>query len=416
MSALPRGAVTPLKGAAATAIAWRTQGRHYITVIAKASFAFATDAVMWRTDPQEILRAEVHHGKNPARSVRWSGDLAPYLGRADVVFTGDAHAPRGTEVQSLPVRLAVYSAGGWVLDKRLLVRDKGPFRQIPLVYERAVCGADGWENPFDREPMDGPANILDLQDPARPAGFAPLARASPVRRRLLGSTPRKALEGPDADIPAGFDWSYFQAAPADQRIAFLQGDEWIVLEHLNPAAPRLQMRLPGARGVARIRGLADSAAADGELLELNADTLRIDGVEQRCTVVWRRIFPVADEDALAAVRIDPWRALVRRARRAGAFRVRGTRDLRADGGGAGVLRGSPRRHRGPGARLGSVRAAGRVSLFSRAPTRGRRGPGAAPAARRGRRGQHRAVRDRRGGARGAAGPPGRRAPRARPLR
>ncbi|WP_437759545.1 DUF2169 domain-containing protein [Sorangium sp. So ce1389] len=303
MSALPRGAVTPLQGAAATAIAWRTQGRHYITVIAKASFAFATDAAMWRTDPQEILRAEVHHGKNPARSIRWSGDLAPYLGRADVVFTGDAHAPRGTEVQSLPVRLAVYSAGGWVLDKRLLVRDKGPFRQIPLVYERAVCGADGWEDPFGREPIDGPANILDLQDPTRPAGFAPLARASPVRRRLLGSTPRKALEGPNADIPAGFDWSYFQAAPADQQIAFLQGDEWIVLEHLNPAAPRLQMRLPGARGVARIWGLADSAAADGELLELNADTLRIDGVEQRCTVVWRRIFPVSGDDALAAVRI-----------------------------------------------------------------------------------------------------------------
>ncbi|WP_438043862.1 DUF2169 family type VI secretion system accessory protein [Sorangium sp. So ce128] len=303
MSALLRGAVTPLKGAAAAAIAWRTQGRHYITVVAKASFAFAIDAVMWRTDPQEILGAEVHHGKNPARSIRWSGDLAPYLGRADVVFTGDAHAPRGTEVQSLPVRLAIYSAGGWVLDKRLLVRDKGPFRQIPLVYERAVGGANGWENPFDGEPMDGPANILDPQDPARLAGFAPLARAAPVRRRLLGSTPRKALEGPNADIPAGFDWSYFQAAPADQRIAFLQGDEWIVLEHVNPAAPRLQMRLPGARGVARIRGLAASAAADGELLELNADTLRIDGVEQRCTVVWRRVFPVSGEDALAAVRI-----------------------------------------------------------------------------------------------------------------
>ncbi|WP_437320735.1 DUF2169 domain-containing protein [Sorangium sp. So ce385] len=303
MSALPRGAVTPLKGAAAAAIAWRTQGRHYITVIAKASFAFAIDGVMWRTDPQEILRAEVHHDKNPARSVRWSGDLAPYLGRADVVFTGDAHAPRGTEVQSLPVRLAVYSAGGWVLDKRLLVRDKGPFRKIPLVYERAACGADSWENPFGREPMDGPANIVDLQDPARPAGFAPLARASPVRRRLLGSTPRKALEEPNADIPAGFDWSYFQAAPADQQIAFLQGDEWIVLEHVNPAAPRLQMRLPGARGVARIRGLAASAAADGELIELNADTLRIDGVEQRCTVVWRRVFPVSGEDAFAAVRI-----------------------------------------------------------------------------------------------------------------
>ncbi|WP_437320409.1 DUF2169 domain-containing protein [Sorangium sp. So ce385] len=303
MSALPPDIVTALPGAEAAAVAWRTQGQRYITIIVKASFAFTPGAAMWRTEPQEILRAEVHHGKNPARSVRFTGDLAPYLGRADVLFTGDAHAPLGAQVLSLPVRLAVFGASGCALDKRLLVRDKKPFQRVPLVYEKAVRGANGCDNPFGVDPSEGAAIVVDPQDPARPAGLGPIARAWPARKRLLGKIRREALEGPNAEIPAGFDWSYFQAAPPDQQIDFLRGDEWIVLENLHPAAPRLEMRLPRARGVARIEGLAASAASGGEILELCADTLRIDGAEQRCTVVWRQIVPVPGEDDLAALRI-----------------------------------------------------------------------------------------------------------------
>ncbi|WP_437717845.1 DUF2169 domain-containing protein [Sorangium sp. So ce448] len=303
VSALPPDAVTSLPGAEAAAVSWRTQGQRYITIIVKASFAFTPGAAMWRTEPQEILRAEVHHGKNPARSVRFTGDLAPYLGRADVLFTGDAHAPEGAHVERLPVRLAVFGAGGCALDKRLLVRDKKPFQRMPLVYEKAARGANGWENPFGIDASDGEARVLDPRDPARPAGLGPIARAWPVRKRLLGKTRRETLEGPNAEIPAGFDWSYFQAAPPDQRIDYLRGDESIVLENLHPAAPRLEMRLPRARGVARIHGLAAPPATGGDVIELNADTLRIDGAEQRCTVVWRQIVPVPDDHALAAVRI-----------------------------------------------------------------------------------------------------------------
>ncbi|WP_437872223.1 DUF2169 domain-containing protein [Sorangium sp. So ce363] len=303
VSALPPDAVTSLPGAEAAAVSWRTQGQRYITIIVKASFAFTPGAAMWRTEPQEILRAEVHHGKNPARSVRFTGDLAPYLGRADVLFTGDAHAPDGAHVECLPVRLAVFGAGGCALDKRLLVRDKKPFQRMPLVYEKAARGANGWENPFGIDASDGEARVLDPQDPARPAGLGPIARAWPVRKRLLGKTRRETLEGPNAEIPAGFDWSYFQAAPPDQRTEYLRGDEWIVLENLHPAARRLEMRLPRARGVARIHGLAAPPATGGDIIELSADTLRIDGAEQRCTVVWRQIVPVPDGHALAAVRI-----------------------------------------------------------------------------------------------------------------
>jgi len=161
------------------------------------------------------------------------------------------------------------------------------------------------DNPFGTGAEAGsPApNIVDPKDPRRPASFAPLGRAFPPRKRLLGSTPRAQLEGPIVEIPDDFDWTYYQAAPPDQRIDALTGTEWLVLEGLHPTLPLLRTRLPSARGLARVYGLGQLGVAEGQMLELTADTLRIDGDEQRCTVVWRRSFPIPGEAALASLRI-----------------------------------------------------------------------------------------------------------------
>ena len=295
--------VTPLTGSAAGAVAWRSKGQLHVTVIAKATFAFAPDAPMPRTEPQELLRAEVHHGKDPGRSIQLTSDLAPYLSRADVLFTGSAHAPPGSPVCSLPLRLAIFAEQRPLLDKRLLAQDAAGFERIPIVYERARRGVDERENPFGLAASAGEPNLVDPAKPEHPAGFGPIGRAWPTRRRLLGSTPRAALDGPIAEIPDDFDWTYFQAAPLDQRIDHLRGDEWIVVEGLHPSLPRLRTRLPGACGRARIHGLEAFGVSARATLELSADTLRIDGDAQRCTVVWRRSFAVAGEAALAAVRI-----------------------------------------------------------------------------------------------------------------
>ncbi|HTN89197.1 MAG TPA: DUF2169 domain-containing protein [Sorangium sp.] len=303
-SALPSDAVIALPGTTATAVAWRTaRGQLHLTAIVKATFAFAPDAEMPLAEPQPIIRAEVHHGNNPIRGIRFSSDLAPYLGRADVTFTGHAHAPRGTRVQSMPVRLAIADGGRLLLDRQLLVRDPGGFERMPLTCDRATSGAGGQENPFGRGPDPAAANLVDPTDPSRPACFGPVARALPARRRRLGSTPRKALEAPIAEIPEGFDWGYFQAAPEGQQIDHLRGDEWIILEGLHPGLPRVVMRLPSARGAARIHGLGGFGVAEGSRLDLVADTLHIDGDEERCTVVWRRSLPLPHAGALAAVRI-----------------------------------------------------------------------------------------------------------------
>ncbi|WP_437577371.1 DUF2169 domain-containing protein [Sorangium sp. So ce887] len=304
-SAIAPDQVLALPGATAAAVAWRSRGQLNVTVIAKATFAFAPDAEMPRGAPQPIFAANVHHDGDPLRSVRFTSDLAPYLGRADALFTGHACAPPGTSVLSLPVRLAIFDRGRAVLDKGLLVQDRAPFQSLPIVYERAHRGADGQENPLGVDPKAGKeqATVLDPARPQRPAGYGPIAGAWPARKRLLGNTSLSALEGPVHEIPEPFDWSYFQAAPPDQWIDHLRGGEWLVLHGLHPTVPHLKMRLPEARGLARIHGLAAFGVEEGQPLALHADTLRIDGEEQRCALVFRRSFPVPSEAALARVRV-----------------------------------------------------------------------------------------------------------------
>ena len=302
---LSHDAVIPMDGTTATAVVWRALDRLYVTAIAKATFAFADEAFMSRIEPEKILTAEVHHGKNPARSVRFTNDLAPYLARADVVFTGFAHALPGGPVRSLPVRFAIQTGDRSSLDKRLLVQDASGFHRLAVTYERAWGGVDCLENPLGVGAVAGTGepNIVDPANPKMPAGFAPVGRLWPARKRLLGSTSRKVLEGPIAEIPDGFDWSYFQAGPQDQRIDYLRGDEWVLLEGLHPTLARIRMHLPRVQAFARVLGLAAFGVPDGQMLPLNADTLRVDGEHQRCTLVFRASFAVPDATALAGLRI-----------------------------------------------------------------------------------------------------------------
>ena len=293
----------PLCGSAATTVAWRSRARLHLTVIAKSTFTFVADGPASRATPQEMVRAEVHHGDDPRRSVLCASDLAPYLPRADVLFTGSAYSPAGAPARSLPVRLAIFASGKVVMERRLLVQDSAGFVRMPIVYERALRGASGVENPFGVAPGEGEPNILDPAKPDRVAGLGPLGRAWPPRRRLLGETPRKLLEGPVAEIPDLFDWGYFNAAPVEQQTDYLRGDEWIVLEGLHPSAPRFRTRLPGIAGHARIFGLSAHGVAEGAPLQLVADTLHIDGDAQLFTVVCRQSFSLPSEAALAAVRV-----------------------------------------------------------------------------------------------------------------
>jgi hypothetical protein len=303
--ALREDAAVPAGAVSVAVVAWRFGGMVRATAVAKATFALAADAVMPRVAPEPIVHAEVHYDDSPARSIRLTTDLAPYLNRADVLLTGHAYAPRGVFVETLPVRLGLFDGARPVLDKTVLVRQKGGLKRVPLVYERAYGGLGFADNPFGvgATTGSGEPNILDSFDDRRVAGLGPIGQIWPARKRLLGSLPRRALDPSGImDLPDAFEWEYFQAAPPDQRVPFLRGDEWIVMDGLHPRHARLRSQLPGARGIALVYGLSPWGVVEGQPIALHADTLRIDADEQRCSLTFRATFPIAEE-ALASLRV-----------------------------------------------------------------------------------------------------------------
>ena len=305
MSAEPRGQVQvrAVGASAADTVVWRMRGELRVSVIVKATFAFQPDAPMRVIAPEDIVRAEVHQANNPTRSVRLTSDLAPFLPAADVILTGHACAPEDETALGMSVRLAVYRESA-LLDKSINVlcatEDdcEVPFETMPLVYELAYGGIGFTDNPYGvgvaSEPGKTP-NLVDPSDPQKVACFAPVARGWPNRKRLLGKTDRRALEGPVCEIPDGFNFAYFQAAPRDQQIAYLQGNEWIVLEGMHAKHTQITSALPSAMGRARVFGLGEG----GRALALTADTLRIDADSLTCSVVWRGSFPVREPEMLS---------------------------------------------------------------------------------------------------------------------
>jgi hypothetical protein len=291
------------------AVVWRSRAELKVTVIVKVMLAIIPDGEMVIVAPAALVRGERHHHDNPLRSLRATSELAPYLPQADVVLIGHACAPHGEPVSIQPVRLAIYGEQT-LLDKTVHVygeRTDGfpqPFDRIPLRYELALGGPGCDENPFGvgagegRDPDPFAANIICPEAPTRPVGFGPLSRAWPSCWRLLSKADREALDRPVAELGDAFDWTYFQAAPADQRIPYLHGNEWIFLEGIHPDLPRFTCRLPGARAAARVYG-----AGPAREISFNADQLHIDTDEFLCALVWRRVLPVRDEAELRALRI-----------------------------------------------------------------------------------------------------------------
>lgn len=277
---------------AAGARLWRTAGTYRLTIVVKATFALVHQQTALVVAPDPIVVDDVLAGGDESRSVLAASDLAPYLPRGEVMFVGNAHSQTGG-VPALSVRLAVYG-GKPLVEKTLHVvgprtlgeNGAGPpelFVELPITYEHALRGAMD-ENPAGIVPQPGGAmpTVLDPDDASGPAGFGPLSPRWAGRRRLLRQLDPSLLDAAVPELPDAFAWSYFQAAPPDQRCPFLVGDEWIVLDNLWRGLARIETRLPGARGAARLYDGAQHME-----VPLVADTLTIDGERGVASLVWR---------------------------------------------------------------------------------------------------------------------------------
>lgn len=288
------------------------------TVFVKGTFRIqpGASAAPLPAEEQPHASGDVHRDEDPARSVLYSTDFAMYKPRTDLLLTGVCHPPNSKPVPVCPVRFQV---GAWskslvvVGDRRWETRvlgakisDPVPFARMDLDYEHAFGGPGFPENPggvgfaeeflADGSPIRRLPNVeipdrlvVDPKGKYPPAGFGPLLAAHPARMSRVGTFDARWLKERWPWFPDDFDWTYFNAAPADQQLeGFLRGDEPVVLESLHPAHPRCETRLPGLRP--RWFAILDGGAQpEFREVRLHLDTLQIDAEAGLITLVWRGV-------------------------------------------------------------------------------------------------------------------------------
>jgi uncharacterized protein YjbI with pentapeptide repeats len=296
-----------LELAACGARLWRGPRTRHLTVVVKQLVELVQGGRAKPIAGAEIVAKDRHYRQLPSRSVEAASDLAPYLARCDVTLRGHAHAPPGQPAARLAVRLAIAGRGP-VLDKTLHVfGDRGqagepqPIARVPLDYEHAFGGRNHDGNPVGRGAdktgaTAQPPNLVDPADPLKPACFAPISRYWPARARLLGAVPRAVADGHEPELPDAFDWRYYQSAPPDQQVPYLAGDEWIALDGVHPALPRVSTQLPGIRGHGLVYTWQGSTFRSVKPIELVLDTLAIDADRNVAALAWRGSM-VLDADA-----------------------------------------------------------------------------------------------------------------------
>jgi uncharacterized protein YjbI with pentapeptide repeats len=275
----------------------------------KATYALRHDARPELLEEAEVVRGDLRVGDHPAGEIRYPSDFVPLKPKADVMLVGTAHCPGGSERRELRVRMRVGQ-----LSKELAVRGRRsfkrqmlslsgsvvstpePFTSVPMDWAHAFGGPKSKRNPVgmghgtQELPMvvHADAPVIELSTKQAPAGYGPVAPEWEQRSALAGTYKRSWGENRWPWFPEDFDYGYFNAAPEDQQVPYLRGDEELLIDNLHARHRRFRSRLPGQR--ARLF-LTDPGGF--REVPLNLDTLWIDMDEERIVLVWRGIAEVA---------------------------------------------------------------------------------------------------------------------------
>lgn len=298
----------------------------------KGTFTLVPNAPAERTGEQDAIRgSETVIPDDPTSSLRYSSDLVPMKPKVDLLFSATCHTPEGTPRNVCPTQIQV---GGWsktvvVFGDRFSKRglfatlsEPQPFSEMPIVYERTYGGDGFGPNPcgVGRSAEIGPdgnklwrlPNIvaahqdhrskeirLDSEPGAEddPVGYGPIKDSWEPRTRKTGTYGKKWQRERWPWVPDDFDWTYHNAAPLDQQVEALSGDETLVFENLHPSSAVYEAQLP----CMRIRLFVENADKEGnvefEEVGLFLDTLWADPAAEKLSLVWRGQAPVASPKA-----------------------------------------------------------------------------------------------------------------------
>ncbi len=302
--------VLPIGPVSAGALVWRNGAELQLTLVAQARFRMVHLGPMTVLEPLPLVQTDRYQDGAPLSRLLEGTDAVPFRPRVDVWMTGSARAAGGRPCQAMGVRMALYRAGQSLFDKGIHVfgnranAEAVPefFVELPLVYERAYGGPGSAANPVGCG-LEGGAQLPNLIHPWRPGvavGFAPVSSFWQARCRGLSMDQRRQVERAVPSIGAGFDWGFFQAAPDDQQLERLVGEEWLLLEGVHAELGRIESSLPGGQAFGRVLG---GAGAVGETVALGLDTVRVCADTQEVRLTWRGLFGVGSPRELGALRV-----------------------------------------------------------------------------------------------------------------
>jgi uncharacterized protein YjbI with pentapeptide repeats len=300
-------------------MAWQVRPSQDSLIVAiKGTFEIVPDRPARPRAESTFPTGELHVEDDENKSCCCPSDYAIFKPRADVLLRGHAHAPGG-RATAMRVGLRLGQPGNR-LDKAIaVIGDRQwrrgitgtaptaplPFDTLALDYEHAFGGPKHPDNPWGKGHGES-AELPNLErldqvvtspsDKHLPACFAPLPMQWPERWRKLGTYDRAWLRTRWPYFPDDFDWSFYQAAPADQQLAYLQGDEPFELEGVHREHRVLRGTLPGLRPRCFV---LERPEAGGRLVAvpLRLDTVLFEADAMSIELVWRGMLDVTADDA-----------------------------------------------------------------------------------------------------------------------
>ncbi len=279
------------------------------SLVAKASFALKPGAPAEPLPTPLPLMGDVHRDDDLQSECLHDADLALFKPRADLLLSAVCHAPGGKPTSVVRVAFGVgrYTKALAIIGPRAWKKgflsssasDPENFLTMPVSYANAFGGAGYAKNPAGRGYENGILPVVEALegrvtgpgDRPEPAGFGPLNRFWPQRSSKMGSYRGSWLKERWPWFPDDFDWSYFNAAPADQQLpGYLRGDEELSFENLHAKLPVYKASLPGLR----IRAFLSEKLKDGRRFRevpMNLDTLHVDLEKEQLSLVWRGVAP-----------------------------------------------------------------------------------------------------------------------------
>lgn len=297
-----------------------------------------------------LVYADEHYGDPGVSAVRRAADLARFKPQCDILFDACAHSPDGQAVTALAVQaevgpwkkqIKVWGQRTW---KRALLShepsEPKPFASMPLhlglafgatrsyakngdnlieAYDPNPIGT-GWAGPHTLGQVAGqPMPCLeDFNDPIRhpdgeyrPIGLNAISANVPERSQYAGTYDETWRRDVFPFLPEDFDERFFQCAPLDQRVDYLQGGEDVQLIHMLPGQPHVKFKLPALNDL-QVRVLRKDYSI--EVPPAHADTLFFETEARRFSVVWRASVPIRrriqEFDTIAVGPVDEqwWRA------------------------------------------------------------------------------------------------------------